>query len=86
MNSSLYRCLAAAACIAALAGGSALAAADKPDKSGPAQERTEERASSKEKRDSSKQPSRFASCRRDARGKEGPDRASFMTECLHKRH
>jgi hypothetical protein len=82
MDTYLYRCLAAAGLAVVFAGGTAHAAADNADKS----ERTEERASAKDKRDSSKAPSRFQSCRRDARGKQGPERASFMTECLHDRH
>ncbi len=28
----------------------------------------------------------FASCRRDARDLDGPERARFMTKCLHERH
>lgn len=85
MNPYFYRCLAAAGLAVALAGGSALHAAEKEDdKSG--QRAAEQTDSKADKRESRTAPSRFESCKRDARGKQGPDRAAFMTECLHERH
>lgn len=84
MNPYFPRCLAAAGLAVALAGGSAHAAAEKQDKSEqPAAGQAEAKT---EKRGARNAPSRFDTCKRDARGKQGPDRATFMTECLHERH
>ena len=84
MNPNFYRCLVAAGLAAALAGGSAHAAVEKEGKSEQrAAEQTERKADKREARNA---PSRFDTCKRDARGKQGPDRATFMTECLHDRH
>lgn len=86
MKPYLHRGLVAAACAVALANGAAHAAGENPDKHERAEERTDGRAARKGKRASpSREPSRFETCRRDAKGKEGPERASFMTECLHER-
>ena len=84
MNPHFYRCLVSAGLVVALAGGSALHAAEKEDRSEQrAPEQTERKADKREARNA---PSRFDTCKRDARGKQGPDRATFMTECLHDRH
>lgn len=83
MNPYFFKCLAAAGFAVAVAGGSAHAAADRQDKSERAAEQAEKKPEKTQKREA---PSRFDSCKRDARGKQGPDRATFMTECLHERH
>lgn len=83
MNPYFYRCLTAAGFAVAIAGGSALAAAKEDRSEERAAKQSEKKADKREVREA---PSRFETCKRDARGKEGPDRATFMTECLHERH
>ena len=57
------------------------AQADDARKSAPGREKAAERAEPKQQKKTVRQD--FASCRQAARDMEGPERARFMTRCLH---
>jgi len=81
MTPYMNRCITAAVHALALAFVPAHAASDDA-KSDRAKDKAAERSDAP-KKETVRQD--FASCRRDARDLEGPERARFMTKCLHDR-
>ena len=71
----LHRWLTVLACASALLSTSLHAANDRD------RNESDGRTTQKSERVKDK-PTRFETCKREARGKDGPERASFMTECL----
>jgi hypothetical protein len=82
MTLYVNRWITAAGLALALAFVPAHAASDN-DKSDRAKQKAAERSAAPEKKTVRQD---FASCRRDARDLDGPERARFMTKCLHDRH
>jgi hypothetical protein len=77
----MNRCITAAGLALALAFVPAHAASDDA-KSDRAKDKAAERTDAPKKKTVRQD---FASCRREARDLDGPERARFMTKCLHER-
>lgn len=82
MTTYMNRSITAAGMVLALMLGPAHGASDDDAKAQRPREKAEERSDAPKKKTVGRE---FESCRRDARDLEGPERASFMTRCLHER-
>ncbi|MGZ8212841.1 MAG: hypothetical protein ACXWUH_20235 [Burkholderiales bacterium] len=82
MTTHMNRCFTNAGLALALLCGPAFAASSNDaGKSQRGGEKAAERAEPKQQQKTVRQD--FASCRREARNMDGPERARFMTRCLH---